>query len=70
MSAQAERSCAHCGASLAGRRSDARYCSGGCRAADSQRRRSEARTGAKVDLRALAEARFGLRDERFPHTGG
>jgi hypothetical protein len=40
--------CEWCGASLAGSRSDARYCSGGCRAADSRARRSQAHAGAQL----------------------
>jgi hypothetical protein len=43
-----------CGASLAGRRSDARFCSGGCRAADSRARRAQAHVGAHSSLQTLA----------------
>jgi hypothetical protein len=38
-----------CGASLEGRRPDARYCSGGCKAADNRARRSQAHAGAHAD---------------------
>lgn len=52
------RSCALCGASLARRRSDARYCSGACRAAAS-RARAESRNPARE---AHRRARVGRED--------
>jgi hypothetical protein len=53
------RVCEWCGASLEGRRSDARYCGGARRAADSRARRSEAHT---IRLRPVAERDRALRD--------
>jgi hypothetical protein len=50
------RVCEWCGASLEGRRSDARYCGGACRAADSRARRSDAHVSAHPPrLRTFAE---------------
>lgn len=53
------RACEQCGGSLDGRRSDARCCSGACRAAASRERRSQAHVSALAEppprLRTFAQ---------------
>lgn len=50
---QSDRVCVVCGASIAGRRSDARHCSGACRA-ESSRLRAILRGAERADYDSLA----------------
>ena len=70
------RVCSFCGAALSRRRSDARYCSGACRAAASRARSEESRNAAEEAHRsALAAPQDPYRPSTrlngsFPSLGG